>query len=325
MGQGELLVRGWSPQVGSPSRPLLPKPTNYEVGPTGRALALQNRGARRYEQNRAGGSGQRGKPTEAKQMFGKRRPLRLVLIVLSVLLVSSLASAMGRVVWKKTKLAESSESWRLDLEFHMNKPPDIAHVPMKFEFEPLTYFERSLEDGQTEPQVRRVPLDNKSKLIETVLIGFLDPGTGQTQSRTRFSFKLTRERGFEAGEYNVKIKDKRTDAVVGSVQRITLDGENEVVDRRSISFDPSKKKPKKDEAASEPQYDPKADPNNDEYWAGGPTEAESQEDKTLPPPAHLQEKPGSCSVQGGGSKSGGAWGLLLLGLVALSRRAIRRG
>ncbi|MEN9580298.1 MAG: hypothetical protein RJA70_3307, partial [Pseudomonadota bacterium] len=162
-------------------------------------------------------------------MFGERRSLRIVLMVLSVLLLTGLSSAMGRVAWKKTKLAESAESWHIDLEVHLNKAPDFAHIPMKFEFEPLTYFERSLEDGHAEPQLRRVPLTNKSKLVETVDIGFLDPGTGKTQARTRFSFKLTRARGFEAGEYNVKIKDKRTDAVVGSPQRITLDGENEVI------------------------------------------------------------------------------------------------
>ncbi len=180
-----------------------------------------------------------------------KRSLTLKLVVLMSVLLTALlsvttASASGRVVWKKTKIKESNEAWRVELEFHMNKAPDFAHVPMQFKFEPKTYFERSLVDGNDEPQFRRVPLEGKAPLLETVDVGFMDPGTGKIQKRTRFTFKITRARGFEAGEYTVKVTNKRTGASVGSMQRLTLDGENEVIDRRSISFEPKKKKKKKE-------------------------------------------------------------------------------
>jgi MYXO-CTERM domain-containing protein len=97
-----------------------------------------------------------------------------------------------------------------------------------------------------------------------------------------------------------------------------------VIDRRSISFEPGKEK-KKEAVASEPEYDPKSDPNNAAYWAGGPTEAEAKKDKTLPPPAHLQEQPGSCAVTVGFDGSRAASALTLLALFALTARRSRRG
>ena len=265
-----------------------------------------------------------------------RFPWRLVFsvqcVLLAVLLAASTASAAGRLVWKKTNIKESSESWRIEVEFHLNRAPDFAHVPVQFKFEPLSYFERALVDGNDEPQLRRVPLQGKAPLIETVDVGFLDPGTGKVQKRTRFSFKLTRARGFEAGEYSVKVSFKRTGQNLGGATRITLDGENEVIDRRSISFDAKPKKKKKQDtgSSSESAYDPKQDPDNDAYWAGGPQEPEATGDKSLPPPAHLQEKPGGCGCRALGANAtaparrGGFWLLGLLVVAAWTGRGVRR-
>lgn len=261
-----------------------------------------------------------------------RPPLQKLTLLITTLVVvlftAQAASAAGRVVWKKTKIKESNESWRVNIEFHMNSTPDFAHVPMRFKFEPKTYFERSLLDGKEGPQFRRVPLVGQSPLIETVDVGFMDPGTGKTQKRTRFSFKLTRARGFEAGEYAVQVENKRTGRKIGGAKTITLDGENEVIDRRSISFDTKKKKKKKEDEAkdSEPAYDPSEDPNNDAYWAGGPEEPEG-DDPTLPPPAHMQEKPGACGCRTVGHDSGpsnAGWLLMLLGLAAFTGRGVQR-
>jgi hypothetical protein len=241
------------------------------------------------------------------------------------------AQAYDRVIWKKTTINESNEAWRLDLEFHFSKPPDIAHVPIEFDFTQTMYYENTLDDSSKEPHVTKQPQENKQPMVETQDVGFMDPGTGKTQARTRFTFKLTRARGFEAGEYKVQLKNKRTGSKIGGETRLILNGTNEVVDRRSISFD-EKKKPKADEEKKhsweEQEYDPSQDPNNDAYWKGGPKESEKDENgDDIPPPAHMQENPGACGcrVPGPAAPGGVAW--LLLGSVVslgwLRRRRAR--
>lgn len=228
-------------------------------------------------------------------------------------------TALGdRIVWKKTRINESNESWRLDMEVHLSRAPDIAHVPMRFTFTPKVYYERSLLDGQDKPQLRKVPLEDRQPLIESVDMGFLDPGTGKIQKRTRFTFKLTRDRGFEAGEYEVKVENKRSGKTLGRAARLTLNGENEVIDRRSMVFeDKSEKKDKDAEPEEPPSYelDPSQDPDNEAFWEGGPTEPE-QADGPLPPPAHMRERPGcGCRVGASTSPSFGGGLVLLLGVA----------
>lgn len=252
----------------------------------------------------------------------------VALLALAAFLGSGLALGADRVRWKKRTVSESNESWRLDMEFHFSKPPDIAHVPILFEFKQTVYYENSLEDGMEKPQMRRVPVEFKQPLLETQDVGFLDPGTGKTMPRTRFTFKLTRARGFEAGEYKVTVKNKRTGRKLGAPITLTLKGENDVVDRRSIVFDEKKKKKKKDEPKSwEQETRPEDDPNNEAYWAGGPTEEEGEGEESLPPPAHMQENPGACGCRVPGGPSPGQaplrGGVVLMGLLAgciVSRR-----
>jgi MYXO-CTERM domain-containing protein len=245
------------------------------------------------------------------------------LLTLALAFVAVNASAQGRVVWKKSKLNESSQRWHVDLEFHMSTAPDIAVVPVRFEFTPEVYYERSMVDGKEEPVITRMPLADRQPLVETVDIGFLNPSTGKIEKRTRFSFDLTRDRGFKAGEYKVVVEDKRNGRKLGQPTRLVLNGENEVIDRRSISFDPSTKKKKEKELTEEEKAamaDP-PDPNSEEFWEGGPTEADDPNGDTLPPPAHMQERPCACRVPGGQSRSS-AWllGLALMGTAWLARR-----
>ncbi len=253
--------------------------------------------------------------------------LAKALTLLAVLLLATPALA-DRVVWKKTKINESNESWRIDVEIYLSKAPDIAHVPMQFKFEPYTYYERSLVDGSDEPQLRKVPLQDKQPLIESVDMGFLDSGSGKIQSRTRFSFKLTRERGFEAGEYKVSIKNKRSNRTLTPSTTLTLDGENEVIDRRSMVFDTNKADKKKAEKREEEnkaameEYEQREDPNSEEFWEGGPEEPE-KDDEPLPPPAHMQDKPGACGcriVGANGAPTGLTWLVVAFGLALTLRR-----
>ena len=250
------------------------------------------------------------------------RRLLAPLLTLTLALVALNASAQGRVVWKKSKLNESSQRWHVDLEVHMTKAPDIAVVPVRFEFTPEVYYERSLVDGQDNPVVNRMPLSDRQPLVETEDIGFLNPTSGKIEKRTRFSFDLTRDRGFEAGEYKVVVEDKRNGKKFGQPTRLVLDGENEVIDRRSISFDPTKKKKEKEptEEEKEAMADP-PDPDSEEFWEGGPTEPDNPEDPSLPPPAHMQERPCGCRVPGGPARSSG-WlaALAVLGVAWAARR-----
>lgn len=248
------------------------------------------------------------------------------LLTLAVLLLSFTAAAQGTVKWKRQKINESNESWNIDLEFYMKKAPDIAVVPVRIEFTPEVYYERSLVDGKDEPVINRMPLTDRQPIVSTQDVGFMNPGTGKIESRTRFAFKLSREEGFEAGEYKVTLEDKRNGKKFGAPIRLTLEGENPVIDRRSISFDPSTKKKKEKEKTEEEkaaEADP-PDPDSEEFWAGGPQGEDDPSDNPLPPPAHMQERPCACRVPGGHSSESSFPRFAILTLVGLAAFGLRR-
>jgi hypothetical protein len=246
------------------------------------------------------------------------------------LLLTGSAQAAGRVEWKSKTLKErEGGSWRVELAIYLNSAPDVAHVPMKFEFQPIAYYERSMVDGDKLIE-RTVPLEHRQSLIESVDVGFLDSGSGKIEKRTRFTFKVTRAHGYEAGEYKVTIKDSRNGQTVGAATTLKFEGENEIIDRRAMVFTGEKKKKpadkpaeeKSDEAKSEGSGDSgdasSSEPKSEEPAADEPSEPSNAADA---PPA-IEEKPGGgCSV-GHGRAKGGASAFLLaaLALVAFSAR-----
>lgn len=256
----------------------------------------------------------------------RHRALLMALIVSLVgLFFSGPAAAAGKVVWKQTKLKEQDKSWKIALEVYLDRAPDVAHMPVRFSFTPVTYFERAMVDGHKEPVTRQLPLSNQQPIVESVDVGFLDPGTGKAAKRTRFSFTVTRDQGFEAGIYEVQVMDARDDRELGAKTTLTLDGENEVIDRRSMVFDDKPKEKKEGQAAPKAAAEEQQlTPEDDAFWAGGPKEPE-EKTAPLPPPASLQEKPG-CGCRVGAGESGSASvGLLVLGLGLVVRRARRAG
>lgn len=260
---------------------------------------------------------------EVPVLRARRALLAALMVSLVGLLFSGPAAAAGRVVWKQTKLKEQDKSWKVAIEVHLDRAPDVAHMPVRFSFTPVSYFERALVDGRKEPVTRQIPLSNQQPIVESVDVGFLDPGTGKAAKRTRFSFSVTRDRGFEAGTYEVQVMDARDDREIGGKTQLTLDGENEVIDRRSMVFD-DKPKEKKEGGDGAPKAaaseERELTPDDDAYWAGGPRTAE-EKTAPLPPPAHLQEKPGCGCRVGGGDAGGASLGLLALGFgLALRRR-----
>lgn len=264
--------------------------------------------------------------------FARMRSLWLVLCSLGVLLCSSLAFAAGRVEWKeKSPKEREGGSWRLEVAIYLPRAPDIAHVPMKFEFQPTAYYARDLLDGD-KIQERVVPLQDRQSLIESVDVGFMDSGSGSIQSRTKFTFKVTRAHGYEAGEYKVTIRDGRNGNTIGTPTTLKFMGENELVDRRAMVFTGNEKKKKKEEPAekkeepaSQAEESSASGESSESDSAASEGEGEGAEEES-DPPQEIKEKPGGCGCRLEGTESGGsAAGLLALGLagLALGRRKTR--
>jgi MYXO-CTERM domain-containing protein len=260
---------------------------------------------------------------------------------LSVLLVSLSAQAAGRVEWKsKTFKERSDKAWMLELAIYLPRAPDVAYVPMKFEFELVTYFERSLVDGKEGPVETRTPMTGRQPLIESVDVGFLDQSTSKIEKRTRFSFKVKRDLGYEAGEYKVTIRDTRNGQTVGTPTTITFDGQNEIIDRRSIVFQGDEKKKKKKEApkddgggdgngekkeASSDEGEKKSEGGDESSGDEGGSESsdEGSDNSGSDDPPPVEEKRGcGCRIPGAPGPSDGAvvLGLGLLGLFFVRRR-----
>jgi MYXO-CTERM domain-containing protein len=195
-------------------------------------------------------------------------------------------------------------------------------------------------------QDRKVPLENRQPMIESVDVGFLDSGSGKIESRTRFSFKLKRANGYEAGEYKVTITDARNDQKVGVPTTLIFDGENEVIDRRAMVFNNGDKKPKKDKdvkkvdddkgddkkaddkKADDKKTDDDSKAKSDDKPAGD--DAADKASSKDPSPAEdaeaIKTKPGGCGCRlaGAGRAGDGALALGLLGLGATLARRKRR-
>ena len=262
-----------------------------------------------------------------------RASLVIALAVIGLCL-SSVASAAGRVQWKSKNFKERSDkAWNLEVAIYLPKAPDIPHVPMKFEFQPEVYYERDMMDGDKLVE-RKVPLDNRQALIESADVEFLDSGTGKIEPRTRFTFKLTRAHGYEAGEYKVSIHDGRNDQSIGAPVTLIFDGENEVIDRRAMVFTGNDKKKKADadakkadadkddakKSAGDDKDDAKA---KDSESAPPASDAAKPEEKPSDEPGTIKEKPGGCGCRlADTSQSGGAG--LAFAALALSAVVLRR-
>ena len=199
--------------------------------------------------------------------------LRALAFPAAIVCASSLALAAGGVVKLRNSDAQEAAggTWRLFMTLSLPKPPAMAHVPMKFVFTETVRFERTLLDGSDEPQVRRVPVTgNPSPIVELVDVGFGD-ARGKVFKDSRYDLLINRERGFEAGEWKLQVKDSDGHEV-GAPLNLVLKGDNEVVDRRSMTFtakeSSSKKKSREERAAAAAQIAAAAE--EQEIKADGP-------------------------------------------------------
>jgi hypothetical protein len=263
---------------------------------------------------------------------------------LMILLMTVLALAAGRIEWgnKKVKPRSDNNSWNIDIKIFLPKAPDVPSVPTKFVFQQLVYYERAMVDGD-KLTTRNVPIEGKQPIVESVDIGFLDPRSGKIENRTQFSFKIRRDHGFECGEYKVTVRDARNDSVIGQAVNLTLDGENEVIDRRSVVFTGEEGKKKKKAAAeaaasgddAKAKDEKKSDEGKSDEAASKAADAEpkakpesSKEESAAPADAEqIKQKPGGCGCrvagQVAGSRSALGW-FAVATSVLLGRRLRRR-
>jgi hypothetical protein len=222
---------------------------------------------------------------------------------------------------EKAAVDEVEGNWKLSFVIDYGSMPDIQFVPVLITFEPVVLYERSLTDESGEkPVLNKKQLQNQKTIDVSTDISFSD-GTGKMFKQTKFKITLNRSKGFEAGEYVMKIKKSDGGEAIGSAVRLTLNGENKIVDRRSISFvgdSSGKKKDPPPAASSEPP--PSEKPAEDP--APTPSEPPPAEE---PPP--VPPKQGGCGCELAGSSERGSLALFASGLFALTalrQRARRR-
>jgi MYXO-CTERM domain-containing protein len=247
-------------------------------------------------------------------------------------LATQTASAAGSITYSKTHIQESN-GWHLQMTIVYGGKPKIGHVPMRFTFTPVAYFESYLDDKHGDkPQKRTIPLVGQTPINESVDVDFADT-RGTIFDRTRFDFSINRSHNFAAGEYDVVVH-RGDGAQLGTKQKLVLEGDNPVIDRRAISFvDSSKKKDDKPVTAAT------AAPAGAEAPAAESTPAAASEstpdpassasppgEETPDPTAAAKVPPGGskgcgCHLAGGSTSSGA---LLATGLVGLAFLRVRR-
>jgi hypothetical protein len=179
---------------------------------------------------------------------------------------------------------------------------------MIFSFTPTMLYERALTDQSGDkPVLNRIPLANQQGIHESMDVGFMDAGTGKIYPETKFDFVIRRDRGFEAGEYTLVIKT--SDGVtMGQPQRLRLQGDNPIVDRRAIVFSGEKKKTEKKEESGDAKEEGEGEEKEEakseepELEKVGDPSGESSETPTEAPP-EVAPKQGGCGCRLAGSDS----------------------
>lgn len=247
-----------------------------------------------------------------------------ILALAAPLFVVQPALAAGTVTPTKTDLEDGGGgSWKLFLTIKLGKKPATAHKPVRFIFTPLAIFETFMDDTKPGEQTRSIPQGKDvAPLVETIDVSFGDV-QGNLWDTTKFDFVIKRARGFEAGEYQVELRDDE-DKVLGRSFKIKLGGKNQLIDRRAMVFAGGEKKKKdapaekKDEPAE--KKDAPADTPKD---ADAPKD--EKKDTGAQPPPEVKPKAGGCGCQVPGTSSDpGSLAAVSLAVVALGGLGRRR-
>jgi MYXO-CTERM domain-containing protein len=228
------------------------------------------------------------------------------------------AHAVGSVTLSTREPVEVDGRWKLVMTMDYGSIPLLPHIPMIFTFEPKVLYERALTDKSPDkPVLTKMPLTGQTTINESMDVGFSD-ASGKVFKVTKFDFVIRRDHGFEAGEYDLKIKRSDDGAQVGQTMRLTLKGDNPVVDRRAITFageKPKKAGDKKPEAAPEDKK-PEAAPEDKQPEGAKP-------DGAAPAPPPVEPKQGGCGCELAGAGSSGNLGALAA-LALVVGLALRR-
>lgn len=268
----------------------------------------------------------------SRTSFWFRSVLLAATVALGLITLTSSAFAFGSIRLRKTTIEEADGRWKFHAEVDYGSKPHLGHIPFDFIFVQKTYYEYSITDNDPKPVQRRKPMHNQQPQREQMDIGFAD-ARGDIWQRTKFSFSLRRDRGFSAGEYTLTVKRSSDGRVLGRPMTIILNGQNELIDRRSIVFTGEKKKDdkkaKKDDKADEAaeasaSEEPKDTVPED---VDPPDDPVDEAEADGPPPVEKRAKGAGCGCRTAGSPSpfGGAAlvSLLALGLIGWSRRSHR--
>lgn len=221
------------------------------------------------------------------------------LALLAVGLLPRLALAAGTVNIDNRSPKEDDGRWKLKMTINYGGTPHLAHIPMVFQFTPTVHYERALTDQSGErPILNRIPLQGQTPINESMDVGFSD-GSGKIFSITKFDFVVRRDRGFEAGEYDLKVTRETDGAQVGPTQKITLLGDNPIVDRRAMVFSGEKKKKKEEKTEEKADAASGSEPAAADASKSAPTSAAD-----MPPdipssdgPPPVEPKQGGCGCR----------------------------
>ncbi len=250
-----------------------------------------------------------------------RRLLLLALFLLGFSLVPRDANATGSVSLSTREPVEVNGKWKLVMTIDFGSVPHLPHIPMLVVFTPTVHYDLSLTDKSPDkPVLIKQPLQNQQPINEGLDVGFSD-ASGKIFKITKFDFVIRRDHGFEAGEYDLKIKREDDGVQLGQTMKLVLKGDNPVIDRRAITFAGEKKSKKDDAKKDEAKTDA---PKENET----PLEnAEPRPDEMAPAPPPVEPKQGGCGcVVAGDAANGGATALaaLALGAIVTLRRRTRR-
>jgi MYXO-CTERM domain-containing protein len=248
-----------------------------------------------------------------------------------LLAFSTNARAAGSFKLKTTSVNEVGGAWHIFVKVELPRAPSTAHVPMRFLFTKEAVFERALVDGHgDEPVKNQFNLTNQTPSVESLDVDFAD-GSGKVFKGTNFDFSLTRDRGYEAGIYKVEVRT--SDGItLGGSQRLTMNGDNPVVDRRAITFnakDPSVKKVAAYGDAgtnSAPQADDTPVQSTEVAPTGSAAPFIPQDAYNKQPEEEVKTRPAGCGCTVVGAREEGglaAMGALGLGLLLVSRKRRR--
>jgi hypothetical protein len=268
----------------------------------------------------------------SKPLYLARRALSSLIALLVIAVFSAPAWASGSFKLKTTTASESGGQWHIFVTVQLTRAPATPHVPMKFLFTKEAVFERDLVDGHGDtPVTNQMVLQNQTPSVESLDVDFAD-SSGKIFKGTQFDFSLSRDRGYEAGIYKVQIRT--SDGIdVGGSQRLTLNGDNPVVDRRAITFnakDPSVKKiPGYGDAGANgaPQDDTTSTQSSDVAPSGSAAPFIPNDAYNKTPEEEVKTRPSGCGCAEAGARTQGALagvGLLGFGLAVLATRRRRR-